>query len=49
MSVFLLGVDGQQAVSDSGNQVTLEAPHAGVYILHATNGKENYTRKITIQ
>jgi hypothetical protein len=25
------------------------APHAGVYVLHATNGKENFTRKITIQ
>ncbi|MBO7069431.1 MAG: DUF5110 domain-containing protein [Bacteroidaceae bacterium] len=49
MAVFLFGSDGQQIVSDSGNQVTLVAPCAGVYILHATNGKENFTRKITIQ
>ena len=49
MAVFLFGADGQQVVSDSGNQVTLVAPHAGVYVLHATNGKENFTRKITIQ
>ena len=49
MAAFLFNADGQQVVSDSGNQVTLVAPHAGVYILHATNGKENFTRKITIQ
>ena len=49
MAVFLFNADGQQIVSDSGNQVSLVAPHAGVYILHATNGKENFTRKITIQ
>ena len=49
MAVFLFNADGQQVVSDNGNQVTLVAPHAGVYVLHATNGKENFTRKITIQ
>ena len=49
MAVFLLSVDGQQVASDNGNQVTLVAPHSGVYILHATNGRENFTRKITIQ
>ena len=49
MAVFLFSADGHQVTSDSGNQVTLSAPHAGVYILHATNGKENFTRKITIQ
>ena len=49
MSVFLISADGHQDASDSGNQVTLVAPHPGVYILHATNGKENFTRKITIQ
>ena len=42
-------LDGQQILSDSGSQVTLVAPNAGTYILHATNGKENFTRKITIQ
>ena len=49
MTMFLLSTDGQQVTSDSGNQVTLVAPQAGVYILHATNGKENFTRKITVQ
>ncbi len=49
MSVFLISPDGHQDASDNGNQVTLVAPHPGVYILHATNGKENFTRKITIQ
>jgi hypothetical protein len=49
MAVFLFGPEGQHITSESGNQVTLQAPHAGTYILHATNGKENFTRKITIQ
>ena len=49
MAVFLFSADGQQILSDSGSQVTLVAPNAGTYILHATNGKENFTRKITIQ
>ncbi|MBO6060102.1 MAG: T9SS type A sorting domain-containing protein, partial [Bacteroidaceae bacterium] len=49
MSVFLFSADGQQILSDNGSQVTLVAPNAGTYILHATNGKENFTRKITIQ
>lgn len=49
MAVFLLSTDGHQVTSDNGNQVMLTAPHPGVYILHATNGKENFTRKITIQ
>ena len=49
MAVFLFGAEGQYLTSESGSQVTLQAPHAGTYILHATNGKENFTRKITIQ
>ena len=49
MSVFLFSADGQQILSDNGSQVTLVAPNAGTYILHATNGKDNFTRKITIQ
>ena len=49
MAVFLFSADGQQILSDNGSQVTLVAPNAGTYILHATNGKENFTRKITIQ
>lgn len=48
MSVFLFNADGQQAAAANGSEVTLQAPQAGVYILHATNGKENFTRKISI-
>ena len=49
MAFFLFTPDGHQAASSNGNQVTLQAPQPGVYILHGTNGSENFTRKITIQ
>lgn len=49
MAFFLFTADGHQIASSNGNQVMLQAPQSGVYILHGTNGKENFTRKITIQ
>ena len=49
MAFFLFTPDGHQIASSNGNHVSLQVPQSGVYILHGTNGKENFTRKLTIQ
>lgn len=48
MSVSLYGADGKQVCVAAGNDVTVTAPTAGLYILHVTDGRNCTTRKIRL-
>lgn len=48
MSVSLYGADGKRVGTTMGNSATVSAPAPGLYILHATDGKLDVTRKVRL-
>ncbi|MBP5394143.1 MAG: SusF/SusE family outer membrane protein [Bacteroidaceae bacterium] len=49
LMVRLVSVDGSRQMTSSGSDVTLIAPHSGLYILVATDGQHSITRKIAVK
>ena len=49
MNVRLFTTDGQHCLTASGANVTMTAPAPGIYILYATDGAQNFIRKVAIE